>query len=366
MNNNISITELENLQFDNFLREEFPQIELCYEMINHNKVHSYDIALAIPKGKKQLLWFTSYKESNICVVFNVSRENNKSQLSYSHILDFDFSGKLAIGTMLLGMNTYIHHQQSKYQCFFIEDIYYHMGLKMSGKSYVDKLTVIKNILKKNELPLFSNYIYLTKNNHIKDSIQTIKTKYLEKTTILFGLPIMSTSLENLTNNIIKLPYSILHIQYRFLSYSNKIIIQPMIKNKNIINTQKNITYKPKRTKFLVRATTKQDIYNLYFPSDKLNENLQGHAHIATFEEHNFMNQIFSKHKNNIPYNNDINDWIVESDDEEDFNNDSESKHIDLNKCVLMEFEFVPGVSRWKPLNGNKSMCHMKSLMEVDI
>ena len=39
---------------------EFPKFELSYETMSHKKVFNHDVILAIPEGKKCLVWFTSY------------------------------------------------------------------------------------------------------------------------------------------------------------------------------------------------------------------------------------------------------------------------------------------------------------------
>ena len=47
------------------LLNSFPNIELSYETMMHNKVHNSDIILAIPDGLKFFAWFTEYNHENV-------------------------------------------------------------------------------------------------------------------------------------------------------------------------------------------------------------------------------------------------------------------------------------------------------------
>ena len=49
----------------------FPDFELSYEKLIHKKVSS-DIYVAIPKGRKYLLWFTYYKDKNVCFLMELT------------------------------------------------------------------------------------------------------------------------------------------------------------------------------------------------------------------------------------------------------------------------------------------------------
>ena len=49
---------------------DFPNFELSYETMMHNKVHNSDIILAIPDGLKFFAWFTEYNDENVCFIFD--------------------------------------------------------------------------------------------------------------------------------------------------------------------------------------------------------------------------------------------------------------------------------------------------------
>jgi hypothetical protein len=53
----------------------FPNIELSYETVGHNKV--YDFILCIPEGKKVFAWFTTYKKQNVCFLMEINTETKQ-------------------------------------------------------------------------------------------------------------------------------------------------------------------------------------------------------------------------------------------------------------------------------------------------
>ena len=50
----------------NYINENFPNIELSYDKINHKKVPN--LYLAIPYGKKNMLWFTNFNGEDVCIL----------------------------------------------------------------------------------------------------------------------------------------------------------------------------------------------------------------------------------------------------------------------------------------------------------
>ena len=52
--------------------KDFPQLELTYETITHNKVYDADYAILIPEGVKCYAWFTTYKSDNVCFLLEIS------------------------------------------------------------------------------------------------------------------------------------------------------------------------------------------------------------------------------------------------------------------------------------------------------
>lgn len=54
--------------------EEHYLIELSYETIYHKKIPSnYNICFAIPQAKKYIVWFTFYKNTDVCLLMELNR-----------------------------------------------------------------------------------------------------------------------------------------------------------------------------------------------------------------------------------------------------------------------------------------------------
>ena len=53
-----------------YFESRFPKIELSYEKLLHNKVHS-DLYLGIPTGDKVYIWFTYFKNKDVCVLLTI-------------------------------------------------------------------------------------------------------------------------------------------------------------------------------------------------------------------------------------------------------------------------------------------------------
>ena len=167
---------------------EFPKFELSYETMSHKKVFNHDVILAIPEGKKCLVWFTSYKSENVCFIMETG-ENNSICEVYMGLVGFHDKLVLgACGTIFYG--TIFKTNGST--CFCIEDLYYYKGANHSSKTFLSRLQLIKNILQ-NEI-----------------SQQSLTNKY-----ILFGLPLMNTDLITLLKEIDLLPYKISQLKFRW-------------------------------------------------------------------------------------------------------------------------------------------------------
>ena len=69
-----------------YLMRRFPEFELSYETISHNKVSDlYDVCLAIPTGKKCCAWFTFHQDKNVCYLFELNREKKITKGRIIHV-----------------------------------------------------------------------------------------------------------------------------------------------------------------------------------------------------------------------------------------------------------------------------------------
>ena len=162
---------------------DFPKFELSYETMTHKKVFDYNVILAIPDGIPCFAWFTSYKGDNVCFIMEINtndnNKHNKNTITNISICLTGFNDKLAFGTIFYG-TTFSANGAS---CFCIEDLYYYKGVNYSGKTFINRLETLNNILK------------------TEISQQALTPKYM-----IFGMPLMGTDLLVLLKDIEQLPY----------------------------------------------------------------------------------------------------------------------------------------------------------------
>ena len=173
--------------------------------------------------------------------------------------------------------------------------------------------------------------------------------------------------ENIINNI---GYEIHHIQYRSFEqivpyinvYNNKrwelnnkkIPTQPLISDlETNLLTQYKMIYsidwnKPQykyTTNFLIKADLQNDIYHLFAYGTKKKIIYYNVAFIPDYKTSVMMNEIFR----NIRENKNI-DYIEESEDEEDFENITFDKHVNIHKSVPFECIYSRKFKKWIPVS----------------
>lgn len=294
----------------------FPNIELSYEKKLHKKVQT-DIYLTIPKGKKYFAWFKYHNGKNMCFLLEINRKlNSIDKISYN-VCSFDKILCSGLGTIIYGTIFNINN----IKCFNIENIYYLKGNSLINYNQINKLKEIKCLMK--------TYIN-----------QAIYNNY----SIIFGTPIYSTDYYKLKQKINDLPYDIYAIQYRLL-YRNK----PFL-NEIVTNVKKSFKT------FLVKATLMNDIYDLYC-LDNNQEKKYNIAYIPDFKTSVMMNSLFR----NIKENDNL-DYLEESDDEEEFENISEDKFVDLNKKYKMKCVYLSKFGLWQPLEiSTENICNKREI-----
>lgn len=329
----------------NHLMERFPKIEHLYETISHNQVSSdYDIALAIPQGKKAMLWFTFHLDKHVCYLFELNR--NK-QIFKATCISFSSSFDLSLGTILYGTiidpNADIDENNINH-LFIIEDLYYFKGINTNKYLFSFKLNMFQEILGLLQNIRFDKLL-------IHCFLPAIWNYSLNNNSIL------SSSIPEQFNNIM---YNVHHIQYKTslktmpslnVNLNKKININQTISNFSpnfyISHYTKDFS-KPQykfKTVFKVSADIQFDIYNLFAFGKKNTTVFYDIAYIPNFKTSVFMNSIFRNIKENLNL-----DFIEESDDEDDFQNINEDKYVDLNKSILMECYFHYKFKKWVPVN----------------
>ena len=101
----ITLTQLKHL------KNRYPDFELSYESMLHNKVpQNYEIHMAIPTGKKYIAWFTFEYERNVLYLFELNKDK---KIAFAYKVPMEVPLKLAYGTILYG--TFLEF------CFVIEE-----------------------------------------------------------------------------------------------------------------------------------------------------------------------------------------------------------------------------------------------------
>jgi hypothetical protein len=131
-------------------------------------------------------------------------------------------------------------------------------------------------------------------------------------------------------------------------------------------------FKKKEVIFRVRPDIQNDIYHLYCLNKKgLNEKGLNEkeieefyeiAYIPDYKTSLFMNGLFR----NIKENNNL-DALEESDDEEDFENDREDRHVFLDREYLMLCNYHPKFKKWVPsrIVPNGNLVELKELSYLE-
>jgi len=314
---------LTQLDKENILKN-LPNIKLSYETVVHKKVYNSDYIIAIPEGKKCFAWFTILNDKNVCLIMELS--NNK-QISDIKITNACFSSELAYGTILYG--TVIYNSHNKF--FFIEDIFSYKGNNIDRDNWGEKLTKINNMFKKD-----------------------LKQVSYNNNFIVFGLPLMSKTNEDLEKNFENLNYKIEKIQYKlfnkvnsylFIDYKNFIKINNNPNAVTIDNKINNNTlFIKKDVVFLVRPDILDDIYYLYCLNNEDEEEQHSIAHIPNYDKSVMMNRLFR-----IIKENDNLDALEESDNEEEFENENVDKFVYLDKSYKMSCHFNHKFKKWVPI-----------------
>jgi len=348
--------QMQNLRFEEKqeLLCNFPNIKLCYDNINHNKVEkssisiNYDLCSAIPCGKKCFSWFTQLNGKNVCLILELI---DKKHIHDIKIYSCIFNNELIYGkcgTIFYG--TLFHYRQTSF--FAVEDIFYYKGNDISEGKWFNKLSILKN--------LFDN---------------DIKQVAYNKNFIVFGLPLMAQNTNDLKKMIDDVQYKIFNIQFR--SFDNECRLESVLLREidsvvKILAVQASVTVpvsvtasrqplplprqiptcanpvirtqtQPKNIIFKIKADLQNDIYHLYCMENNL-EVFYNIAYIPDYRTSVMMNKLFR----NIKENENL-DLLEESDDEEEFQNENIDRFVDMNKAVYMICKFNYKFKKWYPV-----------------
>lgn len=181
-----------------------------------------------------------------------------------------------------------------------------------------------------------------------------------KNYIVFGLPLIAKTNNELQEALKNIKYKIDTIQFRLYNKSNNFLfmkygeylndkkeqveyikkIEPIIKKVEPIIKK----VEPKESVFLIRPDIQDDIYYLYSLNSDKKEEQVGIAHIPDFKTSTMMNKLFR-----IIKENDNLDALEESDDDEEFENDKVDKFVKLDTFHKMVCQYNYKFKKWIPI-----------------
>ena len=323
---------------------DFPNIKLSYENITHKKVYNSDMILVIPDGKKCFAWFTYINDKPSCLVMELAGDKNINDIKHVNAC---FSNELSYGTILYG--TLFTHLGNRF--FTIEDIFSYRDELIERKDWIYKIEKIQKILK-----------------------YDLKQVSYNNSFVIFGLPIICRTNDELENKLQNVKYKINSIQYRlcnktnsylFITYDNYInykeievvnkYVKPEVQLRPQLQVQeKSFVKQPVKSKplgkpfgevvFLIKPDIQNDIYYLYCLDQNSNEEQHSIANVPDYNTSVMMNKLFRivKENNNL-------DALEESDDEDEFENEKITKFVHLDKSYKMICQFNHKFKKWTPV-----------------
>jgi len=183
-------------------------------------------------------------------------------------------------------------RKGKTESFAFEDIYYYKRENIANMHFIHKLALFQKVFESG-LP----------NN------------------IFFGLPII--------NSKERPGYVVRHIQYRFAT--TPLIMVSKKETAGVV--------------FKISPALEPDMYNLFALDDAKKEIFYDVANVPDFKTSVLLNSLFRNIKENANL-----DALEESDDEDEFENTSPEKFVDLNKTYNMLCVFNQKYRRWTPVS----------------
>lgn len=311
------------------LFKSFPaNIELSYDAPVHKKV--FDYFIAIPEGPKCFIWFTVFKNKNICAILEIDQHK---KIKGIQVVQTCFHDHLSYGTILYGT-------KFSYNRCSIEDVFYYKGHLIPKTTAFMKKLEIYNSLFQGEL----RQVSYTKNMY------------------MFGLPFITDSSSKITTSELLYKVKEIHMRgssdYKYTLYTvgneqthllnkrdnNSNNSNSKVPNNTSNNNNKNTSNsnnsnnRNNKNIFQIKADLQTDIYHVHDGGKYL-----GVAHIPSYQLSVLMNSLFR----NIRENKNL-DLLEESDDEDEFENDKPDKFVSLEKEYKMSCTYNHKFKKWVP------------------
>jgi hypothetical protein len=330
------------------LFQRLPSLELSYEPKIHKKVCA-DLYYIIPKGIKALLYYTYWKEDDVCFMITLNEQGHYNDIKMvPTVLTFE----LALGTIIYG--TAFHYQRRQF--FSCEKLHYYQGVDVQKKTIVERFALFADMFGKHMFGkhMFGKHMF---GKHI-DAADGLKV----------GLPVLTTTYENALEQMNRLPYKVygVGVYKNSQTHAQQQVQQvPKVQQAHAPTRQaptrqaqrvqqapaRQVQQVPTRQVptrqvpkvqihiFQVKAEPTADTYQLYENNKPI-----GTAMIPTYKCSVMMNTLFRNIKENANL-----DLLEESDEEDEFENTQINKFVDLDKTLSMECVFLKKFQKWQPI-----------------
>lgn len=281
----------------------FPKLKLSYENILDKKVYAQAYML-IPKGLKAFIWFTYIEDNNIAFLLKL---DNKNKIIGYERLTLVFHDDLSNGTILFGTLINLNGKR----LFSCENIYYYKGENINFIDFRAKMNIMTDIF----------------NSKIKQISYNVNM-------VIVGMSVIRSSFNAAINETGSLTYPVYSVRYYNFN-SGESLGNYLIRNRK------------SEAIFEVKASLESDIYYLYCHGSTEKRI----AYIPSYSQSLMMNSIFRKIRENSNL-----DLIEESDDEEEFQDSSIDKHVNLDLIVKMRCIFNIKFKKWEPRSIVHNSC----------
>ena len=133
--------ELSYNQFSIIIKR-LPHFENSYETSSQKgELSLYNIAVAIPTGKKAYIWHTFHKDKDVSYMLDIDKEK---QIRRAWLLDTCDIHPLSHNTIAIG--TIIENEENTHKYFVVEDLYYYSGVPLKNIPFLNKLSYMKEYI----------------------------------------------------------------------------------------------------------------------------------------------------------------------------------------------------------------------------
>lgn len=324
--------------------------KLSYDPVQHKKVYNFDLVMALPGGPRCFLWFTMRAyASPTCVLFTLS-PTHAIHVQATRILPCCFDISLAYGSGSVFKGTIRTSGANGRTYFMLEDAVVYKGKHVGHATWAQKFAHFRTLL-------------------TADLNQAIAESH-NVNFILIGLPLMSTNMKQLCHNIYqnKINYEVKYVQYiqtKFSASNRQPYTTPSSSapaanfgksakaprepkaRKHIgvpPTTSTPLKNTPSERTFVVKPSINADVYRLY-ALNRANECVfQELACVPDLATSVMLNKLFRVVKEN-----DNLDLLEESDTESEFEDESESKFVQLDVEHTMACRYHPTFNKWVPV-----------------